>query len=66
MFQVYSKISIYVFPSNPEVNILSVIILLEANKRDPVCVTLLHLLYCIMEIEEIGINDEVYQKGNCL
>lgn len=50
----------------PEVNILSVIILLEANKRDPVCVMLLHLLYCIMEIEETGINDEVYQKGNCL
>lgn len=54
------------FLQMPEVHILSVMILVEANERDPVCVMLLHLLYCIVEVEEIGVNNEVYQKGKCL
>lgn len=45
-----------------EVNFLSVIIVLETNTRGPVCVTLLCLLYCIMEAKEMGVDDEVCQK----
>lgn len=47
-----------------EVNFLSVIIVLETNTRGPVCVTLLCLLYCIMEAREMGVNDEDVRKEN--
>lgn len=45
----------------PEVNTLSVIILLKANKRDPACAPVSAVWYD--EVEEIGGNEKEYQKG---
>lgn len=59
--QVYSKISIMFFLSLSKVNVLSVITLLEANKRHPICIMVLRLLYYIMEAEEIGVTGKGHQ-----
>lgn len=46
----------------PGVNTLSIIILLQANKRSCMCDAPVAAVW-YDEVVEIGVNDEVYQKG---